>query len=297
MKKILKYVLLVLFGLIILFLMHTEVNATTTKKINTIEELKEALNGKATINENILILNENVIVTEEMIINIDTQEIIIDFNGKKLTSEMITLQSKLIFKDTFSGGGMNFQKNYAGIIVDKEGELIIDNGNFEDSGVSNMFIIKGKLVINDGNFISTDNNPDEVSRKMLGLYRESETIINGGNFVDTDYIIKTNVGNYKLTINGGNFKGTGNFAAIELCATYPYLIAENVESSTLPTVIFNNCIVEANKAAVHIICGTSDEKLTNINDKAIVFDGGTYKCTGRWICDRNSYKFIWIWIF
>lgn len=284
MKKILKYVLLVLLGLAILFLSQTEAKAATPKRINTIEELKEALNGKATISGNTLMLNENVTIADEMIININTQEIVIDFNGKELTSGMITLQSKATLKDTVGGGGMHFKDMFAGIIVEKDAELIINNGKFEDTGVSNMFIIEGKLVINDGNFISTDNNPDEISRTMLALYRESETIINGGNFVDTDNIIKSNVGNYKLTINGGNFKGTGNFAAIELCATYPYLIAEGVESSVLPTVIFNDCNVEGKRAAVFITCGTSDEKLTNISDKAIIFNGGIYKCTGRWIC-------------
>lgn len=285
MKKVLKYVLLILFlGLAILFLSQTEAKATKPKRINTMEELKEALNGKATISGNTLMLNENVTIADEMIININTQEIVIDFNGKELTSGMITLQSKATLKDTLGGGGMHFKTMYAGIVVEKDAELIIDNGKFEDSGVYNMFIIKGKLVINDGNFISTDNNPDEVSRIMLSLYRESETIINGGNFVDTDNIINSNIGNYKLTINGGNFKGTGDFAAIELCATYPYLIAEGVESSVLPTVIFNDCNVEGKRAAVFIICGTSDEKLTNINDKAIIFNGGTYKCTGRWVC-------------
>ena len=284
MKKILKYVLLVLLGLAILFLSQTEAKAATPKRINTIEELKEALNGKATISGNTLMLNENVTIADEMIININTQEIVIDFNGKELTSGMITLQSKATLKDTVGGGGMHFKNIFAGIIVEKDAELIIDNGNFEDSGVSNMFIIEGKFVINDGNFISTDNNPDEITRIMISLARGSETIINGGNFVDTDYIIKSNVGNYKLTINGGNFKGTGDFATIDLCATYPYLIAEGVESSVLPTVIFNDCNVEGKIATVFITCGTSDEKLTNINEKAIIFNGGTYKCTGRWIC-------------
>ena len=297
MKKVLKYVLLVLLALTFLFLSQTEVKAATPKRIKTMEELKEALNGKATISGDTLMLNENITIADEMIININNQKIVIDFNGKELTSGMITLQSNATLKDTLGGGGMHFKKMYAGIVVEKDAELIIDNGKFEDSGVSNMFIIKGKLVINDGNFISTDNNPDEVSRTMLSLYRESETIINGGNFADTDNIIKSNIGNYKLTINGGNFKGTGNFAAIELAATYPYLISDGVESSVLPTVIFNDCNIEGKRAAVLITCGTSDEKLTIINDKAITFNGGTYKCTGRCICYRNSYKFTWIWTF
>ena len=43
MKKILKYVLLVLLGLTFLFLSQTETNAATPKRINTMEELKEAL--------------------------------------------------------------------------------------------------------------------------------------------------------------------------------------------------------------------------------------------------------------
>ena len=163
------------------------------------------------------------------------------------------------------------------------GKLLGNNGKFEDSGVSNMLIIEGKLVINDGDFISTDNNPDELIRTMISLSRGSETIINGGNFVDTDTIIDSGIGNYKLTINGGNFKGIGNYPTIELCATYPYLIAKDVESSVFPTVIFNDCKVEGNRAAVFIICGTSNENLTNIDDKAIIFNGGTYKCTGRWI--------------
>lgn len=284
MKKILKYVLLVLFGLTILFLSHTEVNAATTRRINTIEELKKAFNGKATISGNTLMLNENVTIADEMIININTQEIVIDFNGKELTSGKITLQSKATLKDTLGDGGMQFQNVYSGISVEKDAELIIDNGKFQDSGAYNMFIIKGKLVINDGNFISTDNNPDKISRIMFSLYRESETIINGGNFVDTDNIIKSNVGNYKLTINGGSFKGTGEYAPIELSAVYPYLVKTDVESSVLPTVIFNNCNVEGKRVAVEITCGTSDEKLINMKDKAIIFNGGTYKCRERWIC-------------
>lgn len=297
MKRILKYILLVSLGLAILFFSQTEVKAATPKRINTMEKLKEALNGKATISGNTLTLNENVTIEDEMIININTQEIVIDFNGKELSSGMITLQSKATLKDTLGGGGMHFQKMFGGIIVEENAELIIDNGKFEDSGVYNMLIIEGKLVINNGDFISTGNNPDEIYRVMISLSRESETIINGGNFVDTDNIIKSNIGNYKLTINGGNFKGTGNFAAIELGATYPYLIAEGVESSTLPTIIFNNCNVEGKRAAVFIICGTSDKKLSSLNDKAIIFNGGTYKCTGRCICYRNSYKFTWLWTF
>lgn len=284
MKKILKYVLLVLFGLAILFFCQTEVKAETIKRINTMDELEETLNGKVTINGNTLILNENVEIADEMIININTQEIVIDFNGKELTSGMIRLKSNATLKDTLGGGGMHFKKMHAGIIVEKEAELIIDNGKYEDSGVYNMFIIEGKLIINGGDFISTDNNPDEMQRTMLALYRESETTINGGNFVDTDNIIKSSIGNYKLTINGGKFNGTGDFDVIDLCATYPYLIAEDVKSSVFPTVIFNDCIVEGKMAAVSITCGTSDEKLTNINDKAIIFNGGTYNCIGRCIC-------------
>lgn len=283
MKKVLKYVLLVLFGVAILFLSQTEVKAATLKRINTMEELKEALNGKATISGNTLMLNENVTIEDEMVININTQEIVIDFNGKKLSSGRITLQSKATLKDTIGGGGMDFTTK-SGIWVEKDAELIIENGEFEDSGVYYMFTVKGKLVINDGSFISTENNPDEISRAMILLERGSETIINGGNFVDTDNIIYSSIGNYKLTINGGNFKGIGNYPTIELCATYPYLITKDVESSVFPTVIFNDCKVEGNRAAVFIICGTSDEKLTNINDKAIIFNGGTYKCTGRWVC-------------
>lgn len=284
MKKSLKYVLLILVGLIILFLSQKEVNAATAKKINTMEELNAAFNGKATISGNTIILNENITIADEMIININTKEIVIDFNGKEITSGTITLQSKATLKDTLGGGGMHFGKMAVGISVEKDAELIIDNGKFNDSGVSYMFVIKGKLVINDGNFISTTNNPDTIYRTMFSLYRESETIINGGNFVDTDNIIKSNIGNYKLTINGGNFNGTGEFAPISLSAVYPYLVKTDVESSVFPTVIFNNCNVEGKKVAVEITCGTSDEKLINIKDKAVIFNGGTYKCRERWIC-------------
>lgn len=296
MKRVLKYVLLILFfSLIILFFNQTSVKAET-KYINTIEELKDAFEKKATIDGNLIKLIDDVtLAKDEFVIKIP--ELILDFNGKKLESGMITLKGKVTFKDTFGGGGMHFQKMFGGIIVEKNAELIINNGKFEDSGVSNMLIIEGKLVINDGNFISTDNNPDEIHRVMISLSRESETIINGGNFVDTDTIIDSNIGNYKLTINGGNFKGTGNFPAIELCATYPYLISAGVESSVLPTVIFKDCNVEGKRAAVFIVCGTSDKKLTNIKNKAIIFNGGTYKCTGRCICYRNSYKFTWLWTF
>lgn len=285
MKKVFKHVLLILFfSFAVLFLCQIEVKAENQKKITTMEELKETLGGKATINGNTLMLNENVTITDEMIININIPEIVIDFNGKNLKSGMITIQSKVTFKDTLGGGGMHFQEMYCGIMVEKNAELIIDDGKFEDSGVSYMFIIKGKLVINDGDFISTENNPDKTGRTMIELYRESETIINGGNFVDTDTIIGSLIGNYKLTINGGSFKGTGEYAPIDITAVYPYLVKEDVESSVLPTVIFNDCNVEGKKVAVFITCGTSDEKLFNMNDKSIIFNGGTYKCTERWIC-------------
>ncbi len=285
MKKFLKVVLLILFlSFIVLFLCQTEAKAATLKKITTMEELKTAFGETATINGNILMLNENVTITDEMIININNQEIVIDFNGKTLKSEMLTIQSKVTFKDTLGGGGMHFQKMYGGVMVEKNAELIIDNGKFEDSGVNYMFIIKGKLVINDGDFISTENNPDDHYRAMIELYRESETTINGGNFVDTDNIISSNMGNYKLTINGGNFKGTGEHAPIELSAVYPYLVKDDVESSVLPTVVFNDCNVEGKKVAVFITSGTSDEKLFNKSDKSIIFNGGTYKCVERWIC-------------
>lgn len=83
MKKILKYILLILFfSTVVLFSNKSYVKAVT-KTINTAEELKEAFEGKAIVEENRIKLIDNVTLKDEPL-DVYISELVIDFNGKTI---------------------------------------------------------------------------------------------------------------------------------------------------------------------------------------------------------------------
>lgn len=115
MKKILTYTLLILFfSFAILFFSQSSVNAAEESAVNTLEELKTALEEKAIIDGNTIRLTDNVILKD--MLNIKIPELIIDFNGKtiEMTSTMM-IYNKITFKDSstadrFNWGGIIFNR-------------------------------------------------------------------------------------------------------------------------------------------------------------------------------------------
>ena len=115
MKKFLNYTLLILFfSLAILFFNQPSVNAVEVNTVNTLEELKTALEEKAIIEGNTIKITDNVILKDVLIVKIP--ELVIDFNGKtiEMTSGM-TIYNKLTFKDNstvdrFNWGGIIFNR-------------------------------------------------------------------------------------------------------------------------------------------------------------------------------------------
>lgn len=119
MKKSIKLLKIVLFMAIlclaILFLNQLSVNAAEVSTVNTLEELKTALEENAIVEGSTIKLTDNVILKD--FLNVKIPELIIDFNGKtiEMTSGMI-IYNKVTFKDSstadrFSFGGIIFNRS------------------------------------------------------------------------------------------------------------------------------------------------------------------------------------------
>ena len=100
MRKILKYLLLVLiFSFMILFFNQLTAKATTLKTVNTMDELKKVFEEKAIIEGNVIKLTDNVVI-EDNAYDIKIPELIIDFNGKTIEcKETIYCCNKVTLED------------------------------------------------------------------------------------------------------------------------------------------------------------------------------------------------------
>ena len=300
MKKVFKYVLLILFfSLTILFFNQSFVEARTIRTIETIEELKEAFEEKATIEGNTIKLIDNVTLNDRLL-DIEISEITIDFNGKTIecTEEgAIYVCNKITFKDSsttnrVNWGGIIFSSRYESIQVKEGAELIINNGKFVDDGTDTfgMLLVKGKLTIDDAIFSTTrTESGNAYNNYMIKLQENSEVVINNGDFSHCATIIDVGANNpyknnSKLTINGGNFKSIGEIpGTISISSLYPYVDENNNREIITPTIVLDNCNIENKYIAIQFHGGSTEEEYRNADTKIITILGGTYKCSEKGI--------------
>lgn len=287
MRKILRYVLMILFfSIVALFFTPSSTEATTTT-IKTMDELKTAFEGKATIEGNIIKLTDDLVI-ENVTLNIEISEVVIDFNGKMIEcrkSGHIRVFNKATFKDSLNlsrleWGGVNF--NGGSINVWTNAELIINNGKFIDGGVDtdSKLYVGGKLIINDATFSTTRTEPAYEYNYMIRLGPGSECIVNGGEFSHTDTIIYVGGSKYsnncKLSINGGKFNCLYG-DAIKIYTFYPYVDADGNKEVITPKITLNNCNIEAKHTAIGIWGGCTDEEFKDENTQILTILGGTYQ--------------------
>ncbi len=297
MKKVLRYVLIILlFGLVFLSLNQKTVNANEVIEIvieniniNTMEELKTAFGGKATIDGNTIKLTENIVLTDNPL-DIEIPEIVIDFNGKTIECKKyarISLYNKATFKDSSTtdrskwGGIILNNESTDSIFVMDNAELVINSGRFIDGGTKtySKLSINGKITINDATFSTTRTESVYNYNTMISLSASAECIINGGEFYNTDSIIETGGSKYacgsKLTINGGSFKCL-NSDAIRIYSFYPYVDGNNKKQLITPKIVLNNCKIEAKSTAIGFWGGCTDEEFKNADTKILTVNGGIY---------------------
>ena len=292
MKKFLTYTLLILFfSFAILFFNQSSVNAAEESTVNTLEELKTALEEKAIIDGNTIKLIDNIILKDN-VVDIKIPETIVDFNGKTIECSGtggIRIFNKLTFKDTSTTNRLN----WGGIIFNHErsssitvwpgAELIIDNGKFVDGGIATTggkIYVSGKLTINDAVFSTNRTEPAHEYNYMLRLGPDSECIVNGGEFSHTDTIIYIGGSKYsnncKLTINAGNFNCSYG-DAIEIYTFYPYVDTDGNKEVITPKITLNNCNIEATHTAIGFWGGCTDEEFRNENTQILTILGANYK--------------------
>lgn len=296
MKKISKYLLLILFfSIVVLIFNQSLVEAATTRTINTMEELKTAFNERTTIDGNTIKLTDNIILKDN-VLDINIPEVIIDFNGKTIECKEnghLRIFNKTTFKDSstsnrlewggviFNGGTINVWTNV---------ELIINNGKFIDAGADtdSKLYVAGKLIINDAIFSTTRTEPAYEYNYMIRLGQDSECIVNGGEFSHTDTIIYVGGSKYsnncKLSINGGNFNCM-NTDAIEIYTFYPYVDADGNKEVITPKITLNNCNIKAKHSAIGFWGGCTDEEFINADTKILTILGGTYTCSEQSLGD------------
>lgn len=295
MKKVLKYVLLISFlSLAVLFCNQTVVKAVEINTISTMEELKTAFGGKATIDRNIIKLTDNVLL-ENALFEINIPEVIIDFNGKTLEykgDKYIKILNKVTFQDSSTTNRQNWGEfifNGSGvdtILVEKNAELIINSGKFIDGGIktSSKINVYGKITINDATFSTKRTQPVGHYNYMIQLRTSAIGVINGGEFSHTDTIIYVGGDKYRtrceLTINGGNFTSV-NMDAIMIYALYPYVDKNNNNQKEviIPKIIINDCNVNNKHGCISFWGGCVDEEFINTDTKILTINGGTYKGT------------------
>lgn len=293
MKKVFKYVLLILFiSLAILFFNQSLVKAVEINTISTMEELKTAFKEKATIDGNTIKLTDNVLL-ENALFEINIPEVIIDFNGKTLEyngDEYINILNKVTFQDSSTTNRQNWGEfifNGSGvetIMVGKNAELIINSGKFIDGGIktSSKINVYGKITINDATFSTRRTQPVGHYNYMIELRTSAVGVINGGEFSHTDTIIFVGGDKYRtrceLTVNGGNFT-SANMDAITIYAMYPYVDENNNKSVITPKVIINDCIINNKHGAIGFWGGCVDEEFINEDTQILTINGGTYTCS------------------
>lgn len=311
MKKFFKYVMLIsFFSLAILLLNQSSVEATTIKTISTMDELKTAFEGKATIEGNTIKLTDNVILKDNPL-GIEISEMILDFNGKTIELQeeaTIYVYNKITLKDSSKKaagisewGGINFNSRAALIEVTENAELVINSGCFIDiyngENYNEILRVNGKLKIN-GMPIFKANRTEKQSdwsSSMIRLLENSETTINGGSFNNLDRIIDVTSNNIyknncKLIINGGSFTSTDESnGTINIVSLYPYADEENNKEIITPTVMLNNCSVEGKHIAIQFTGGSTEKEYRNEDTKILTINGGTYKCSGIAAFDISTY--------
>lgn len=309
MKKVFIYVVLILFfSLAILFFYQSSVDATTLKTINTIEELKTAFEGKATIDGNIIKLTDNVLL-KDYLFEINIPEVVIDLNGKTLEykgESYIKILNKFTFQDSSSTNKQSWGEfifNSSGIntiLVEKNAELIINSGKFIDGGIktSSKICVYGKITINDAIFSTKRTEPVGQYNYMIELRTSGVGIINGGDFNHTDTIIFVGGDRYRtkceLTINGGNYY-SANYDILSIYAMYPYVDDENNKKLIVPKITVNDCNMNSKGSCVGFWGGPVNEEFINADTKIVNINGGNYKSSNsapleiRDYADINTY--------
>ncbi|CCZ18456.1 unknown [Clostridium sp. CAG:780] len=292
MRKILKYLLLVLiFSFMILFFNQLTAKATTLKTVNTMDELKKVFEEKAIIEGNVIKLTDNVVI-EDNAYDIKIPELIIDFNGKTIEcKETIYCCNKVTLEDNsttnkLNWGGIIFNTNNS-VDVREGAELTINNGKYIDSekDKSYLLFVEGKMTVNDAVF-STNKTTDVMFKNtMINLGNNCEVLINNGDFSHVGKIIDDSTEsnpykhNYKLTINGGNFKISGKMGdCIGISALYPYVNDNNTKEVIIPKVILSNCNVESESVTVSFTGGSTEKEYKDIDTKILTILSGNYKC-------------------
>lgn len=154
-----------------------------------------------------------------------------------------------------------------------------------DKDKSFMLYVEGKLTINDANFSTNKTSDFMFKNTMINLGDNCEVVVNNGNFFHVSKIIDDSTEsnpykhNYKLTINGGNFKTTGKNAteAIGISALYPYVDENNNKQVIIPKVILRNCNVESENIAIGFTGGSTEEEFKDRDTKILTILSGNYK--------------------
>lgn len=179
LKIMKKSIVLLIITLGFLLLTGIEVNATEIK-INSIDELKEALkNAQVTVNGNTVTLAENIetklkFVEGDYTLNLNGYEVVgtLTISGTESKAATLTINDE-------TGKG-----KVSTVVAEGYGKVIINNGNYET--IANM----GKVVINNGTVSHTFN---EI---------EGDMTVNGGT-------LKSVSQQGTMTINGGTFNSIG----------------------------------------------------------------------------------------
>ena len=134
--KLLKKVLFLTFLCFSILLLVQPKASAETVNITTVQELQEAMGATAysTIEGTTLKITDNFTWTITDDVDIKIPELIIDFNGKELKIENISIfstikiEDKVIFKDSQGENGGIYCNTI--IAVNEGAELIIENGTY-----------------------------------------------------------------------------------------------------------------------------------------------------------------------
>ena len=181
-----------------------------------------------------------------------TKEIILDLNGKKITTtQTITIEGKLTAKDSSGDNSGKIHSNNGAYIFTNTNDLIIESGTYEENtnqnsaGVIRQVGTSGQTTIN-GGIINTpmgntilveigtlEINDGEVfgSYSALSLNSNTHTNINGGTITSNAYSIRAGyrAGNIELNITDGTIHG-GYYA---ISGDYDSSYNVNVSGGTL----------------------------------------------------------------
>jgi len=216
----------------------------------TYDSLQEAFNAceDGVETEITITRNASVIQTVESAIIDENKNIVLNLNGYEVSAgntNTIINKGKLTIKDSSENGTGKLKNTVENLILlEENGELVINNGTFEqmsskdliiNNGNGNITVLAGNLKTATGNIIT--NNAQGKVTLSGGTYTSlaKAIVMNKGNLqvedgvkiaASTDSIYVTH-SNCNVVINGGEF-------------TQIYNNAEQLEGSTEPIIIINN---------------------------------------------------------